>query len=110
MPLGVKPEVSSKWVRRKLIASVVGKDRVEKGHRVTQKALDAFRQEYVTGVEVARSRGVRARWLSLWLLEAGVEAVSGPKVDGCRQMLFRRADIERVDLLAVATNYRRGAA
>ncbi len=92
--LGVKQEVAYHWMRRGLIASVQGTTQTEKGSRITQDGLDAFRKDYVTGTEVARKFGLRARWVSVKLALNGVQPVSGPQVDGCRQFLFRRAEVE----------------
>ena len=91
--LGVKQEVAYHWVRMGLIAATVGTTKTEQGYRVTQDGLDAFRKEYVTGTEIARELGRRARWVSVELVRSGIYPVSSPEVDGCRQFLFRRVDV-----------------
>ncbi len=91
--LGVKQQVAYHWVRRGLIATTVGTTKTEQGYRVSQEALDAFRKKYVTGTEIARQLGRRARWLSVELVRSGINPVSSPEVDGCRQFLFRWADV-----------------
>jgi hypothetical protein len=95
--LGVKQEVAYHWVRTGLLATVTVDSPTESGHRVTAAALAAFRQEYMTGAEFARMHGLGRKWAATHLVQAGVQAVSGPSVDGARQFLFRRADLERFD-------------
>jgi hypothetical protein len=99
--LGVKQEVAYAWVRRGLIVTVQGTTKEELGHRITAEALADFRRDYVAGTEVAKLLGTRARWVSVRLAASGVLPVSGPQVDGCRQFLFRRSEVQ-AHLLASA--------
>ena len=96
--LGVKQQVAYHWVHMGFIAVTVGTTKTEQGFRVAPDALDAFRKEYVTGTEIARELGRRARWVSVELVRSGIHPVSSPEVDGCRQFLFRRAEVEAADL------------
>jgi len=97
--LGVKEEVVYEWVRRGLLRTVAGTTKAEAGSRITPEALDDFRKEYVTGVELAATVGSRSRrHSSPQLMELGLTPVSGPSVDGARQYLFRRADAENRSL------------
>ena len=95
--LGVKQEVAYHWVRNGLLATVTVDSPTETGRRVTEAALTAFRQEYVTGAEFAAKHRLSRKWAATHLVQAGVQAVSGPSVDGARQFLFRRADLEGFD-------------
>lgn len=95
--LGVKQEVAYHWVRTGLLATVTVDSPTESGRRITEAALTAFRQEYVTGAEFARVHRLGRKWAATHLVQAGVQAVSGPSVDGARQFLFRRADLEGFD-------------
>ena len=97
--LGVKQQVAYEWVRRGLLRTVAGTTKAEAGSRITPEALDYFRKEYVTGVELAATVGSRSRrHSSPQLMELGLTPVSGPSVDGARQYLFRRADAENRSL------------
>ncbi len=100
--LGVKQEVAYAWVRRGLIVTMRGTTKAEQGYRITEEALADFRREYVAGTEVAKLLGMRARWVSVKLAASGVVPVSGPAIDGCRQFLFRRAEVEEHLLAAAA--------
>jgi len=91
--LGVKQEVAYHWVRTGRLATVQGTTRDEPGRRITEDSLARFRAEFVTGTEVAKRFGLGVRWVSVHLCERGIQAVSGPGVDGARQYLFRRADL-----------------
>ncbi len=89
--LGVKQEVAYHFLRCGLLHAIPGSSRFD------GEAIDAFQAEYITGTEIAAKHGLRARWVSVKLVELGVEPVCAPQVDGCRQYLFRRADLETVD-------------
>jgi len=91
--LGVKQEVAYHWARRGILETVRVDAERENGMRVTEQALEKFQAEYVTGTEVAAEMGMRARWVSVALERRGIRPVSGPSVDGGRQLLFRRADV-----------------
>ena len=95
--LGVKQEVAYHWVRTGLLATVTVDSPTETGRRVTEAALAAFRRNYVTGTEFARAHQLGRRWAAAHLVQAGIQAVSGPSVDGARQFLFRRADVQDLD-------------
>lgn len=95
--LGVKDSTAYLWVKRGLIASTRGTTKAEAGYRITDQALAAFSADYVTGTEVARKLGLRARWLSVRLERNGIQPVSGPRTDGSRQLLFLRSDIEAAE-------------
>lgn len=96
--LGVKQETAYQWVRKGLLRTLKRTSPTESGRRVTRAALEAFRCEYVTGAEFARVHRLGRKWAATHLVNAGVRAVSGPTVDGTRQYLFRRADLEGVDV------------
>ena len=96
--LGVKQEVAYSWVRAGLLATVMVDSPNETGRRVTEAALAAFRQEYVTAAEFACVHRLGKKWAGRNLIELGVKAVSGPSVDGARQFLFWRADLAGFDV------------
>jgi hypothetical protein len=95
--IGVKQEVAYHWVRVGLLATVTVGSPTESGRRITEAALAAFRRDYVTGTEFARAHQLGRKWAATHLIQAGVQAVSGPSVDGARQFLFRRTDLKGMD-------------
>lgn len=94
--LGVKVEVAYQWVRRGLLPTVGARDRrTEAGRRVREEDVRAFRREYVTAPELRGRHGLgTSKKLALRLIDMGAVAVSGPSVDGARQFLFRRAEVD----------------
>ncbi|WP_247877116.1 hypothetical protein [Azospirillum brasilense] len=94
--LGVKQEVAYHWVRRGWLSTVeVPGATAERGGRVTEEALAAFRREYVTASDLRGTHGFgTSKKLALHLVDMGARPVSGPSVDGGRQFLFRRAEID----------------
>jgi hypothetical protein len=94
--LGVKQEVAYHWVR---VGLMQAKSCSARGSRnaalIERSALAKFRSLYVTARELATRTGRSPRSIGKLLLAAGIEAVSGPDVDGGRQLLFKRcADLE----------------
>ncbi|MBP2229670.1 hypothetical protein J2847_002969 [Azospirillum agricola] len=54
-----------------------------------------FRREYVTAPDLRGTRGLgTSKKLALQLIDMGARPVSGPSVDGGRQFLFRRTEID----------------
>jgi hypothetical protein len=94
--LQVKQEALYGWVRQGLLATIqVDDSRSEQGRRVTAEAIDEFQDRYITAGEIRRDgRLGQSKKLALMLIEQGLVPVSGPSVDGCRQFLFRRLDVE----------------
>ncbi len=63
-----------------------------------RKDVIEFHQAYVLGGTIASQLGMNPTNLSEKLMALGVQPVAGPKLDGLLVYLFRRADIENVDL------------
>jgi hypothetical protein len=101
--LRVHPEAAYRWTQLGLLETTQPTFAGEAGRRVTEAALRRFRETYVTGPEVAVRFKLERRWTSVHLEARNIEPVSGPKVDGARQYLFRRIDIakiKRADLIS----------
>ncbi len=60
--------------------------------------LEDFRQTYVIASELARAWSVNVTNLSDRLRDAGIQPVSGPKVDGGLLFVFRRSDVEKLNV------------
>lgn len=89
--LGVKQQVAYDLVRRQLLRTVSARDPSGRLVRTTTaRDIDAFRAEYVFGREVARQLGCTPRVALRELTSLGATPASGPGVDGCRQVVFRR--------------------
>jgi len=65
-------------------------------HRqVIPQDLAAFLDTYVLATAVARVHRTSARAVQRFLASVGVTPVAGPGVDGCRQLLYRRREVDR---------------
>ncbi|MBS4049373.1 MAG: TniQ family protein [Alphaproteobacteria bacterium] len=96
--LGVKEQVAYHLVNRGLLGC--GLISGLSGRRVSDADIAAFHAAYVIprllGLDEGRYRG----WTSEQLVAEGLVPVSGPGVDGGRQFVFRREDVERSSLFS----------
>lgn len=93
--LGVKQEVAYEWVRLGLLPTVnVAGNRAELGRRVLPADIAHFQALYVTAGELRRMGLGTSKKLALQLIDQGLRPVSGPTVDGARQYLFSRAEVQ----------------
>ena len=86
--LGCKWQVVANLVARGLLPA-------DGSGRVRPDALERFSAAYVTGADLARTRGTSPRSLAERLAADGVVPVVGPRVDGSRQNIYRRSDMEK---------------
>lgn len=91
--LGVKQEVAAWWMEKGFIACKVlfGK---KTRRKISMENLKIFKSHFITLAEIAKDYGKSPKILVTELMGNGVQPVSGPKVDGGRQYLFRKADIK----------------
>lgn len=75
----------------------------KKRYIARRQVVDQFHQSYVLGGTIATQLGMNPTNLSEKLMALGVQPVAGPKLDGMLVYLFRRADIENVDLESLRT-------
>src|SRR5690606_9116923 len=79
--LNIKQEVAYHLVRREIIKTI---DRGRLGKFVTATELKAFNDHYLWARDIARATGAAPRKIISALKRAGVTAVTGPDIDGCR--------------------------
>jgi len=91
--LDVKQEVAYCWARAGLLRATIHLEHGRQVLVVHPDALREFAQHYVLGRDIAREHGRSPREVLKRLRLAGVEPVSGPGVDGCRQVVFARAAV-----------------
>lgn len=70
---------------------------------ITKEELELFSNTYVPLKIVARELGTTSGRLVDLLLRAGITPVSGPRIDDSHVHLFKRADLEAVNLVALVT-------
>ena len=85
--LGLKWEVIAHLIRIGLLAQV------SKGVEVS--AVDSFERNYVLGRDLASKMGTSPRQIVKYMAYLGIQAVTGPKVDGSRQNVFSKEDMEK---------------
>ena len=98
--IGVKEETAHFFAARGLLFT----QETLIGHLVTtttREAIESFNSTYVLAVNVARALGTSTPLLYSCLNEIGVNPVSGLKIDGGRQYLYRKADLEGLDLASL---------
>lgn len=94
--LNVKQEVAYHLVKSGLLkgrAAVRGRRLVT---LITLDALSDFEQHYVFSVELAVTMSLSVGKVVAVLSDLGVSPICGPRIDGSRQNIFRRKDIDLV--------------
>lgn len=89
-------------IRRVIKAGLVLPDVERKGQtgaKFSAKTVDSFCKQYCFSSEIAQSVKQGRTIIGAILSSAGVEPVSGPKVDGALVPLYRRSDLDGLDLL-----------
>lgn len=89
-------------IYRVIKAGVLPTTKIGPRYVVKRSDLDEFARSYVFVKELASTLGVNPTNLAEKLMDSGVAAVSGPRVDKGLVYLFRREDLASVDLQAVA--------
>ncbi|HEX3559723.1 MAG TPA: hypothetical protein VHU19_11000 [Pyrinomonadaceae bacterium] len=62
--------------------------------------------KYVLASQLAREAGTSGAYLSQTLMSHGIMPVSGPKADGGKQYVFRRADVEKLNFAGLVSEAR----
>lgn len=92
--LGIKQEVAYHLFRRGLLTACPDK---AMGAVMTAADIQAFQNRFVLAKELARRIGSSSRAVIAALLAKGVKPVSGPDVDGGRQVIYEREAIARTE-------------
>ena len=93
--IGVKQEVAYALVRSGLLHASLRKVGRRSERRVNVRILEEFQRRYVLGRDIARLLGRSPRAIFEFLLADGVSPVAGPGVDNCRQIVFKRDDVDK---------------
>lgn len=90
--LSIKQEVAYSLVRSQLLRVNANSLGVRNQQYVRQTELESFQSQYVFCRDLALEWKTSPKNIRSALHQAGVTPVAGPDVDGCRQLLYRRAD------------------
>ncbi len=96
LKLEVKQEVAYALVRSGLLATTERRVGRRPERRVSVHSLSDFQQRYVFCRDLARDLHHSPKSVASFLVAEGVAPVAGPEVDGCRQLVFVRADVHEL--------------
>lgn len=90
--LGLKRQVAYELVEAGILkSSTPGRKR---GKRIAVRDIEGFRSKFVLASHLGLDSGRSKGWAADRLIKMGACPVSGPSVDGRRQYVFRRSDVE----------------
>lgn len=92
--IGVKQEVAYSLVRTGLMPAAVRKVGRRSEQRIKVTTLEDFGSSYILGRDIAKLLGRSPRAVAAFLLSDDVRPVAGPGVDHCRQLVFRRVEVD----------------
>lgn len=69
--------------------------------RISETALNQFNSTYVLPAKLAPRFNTTSARLTNLIIASGIMPISGPKVDGGKQYVFLKTDLEQVDLKAM---------
>lgn len=91
--LGVKEQVAYELVSLGYLQSEVMPKQVKRGTRIRRSIIDAFNQNYIFATKIAEAMSCSPRKVINHLASFGKHPLSGPKVDGARQVLYKREEV-----------------
>jgi hypothetical protein len=71
---------------------------------ISKDALELFNATYILPAKIAAQLGTVSGYLIGLLMAQGIHPISGPKIDGGRQYIFRRSDFDRVDITEIISS------
>lgn len=95
--LGIKEQVAYELVNLGYLQSEVMPKQVKRGTRIRKSIIDAFNQNYIFATKIAEAMSCSPRKVINHFANFGKKPLSGPMIDGARQVLYKREDIS--DLL-----------
>ena len=92
--LEIKQEVVYSLVRSGIVKVELRRVGRRNSDWVTMDELSRFSSTYVFGRDLASALKTSPRALAAKLASLGITPIAGPGVDGCRQLLYRRCDVD----------------
>lgn len=95
---GLKQEVAYHLVNTGLVPCIESRGAKFKGRMIAKKTVRDFELKYISLAQVAHAQGASMRGAHLPILmrklsDQGVLPVTGPSVDGCRQVFYRKKEV-----------------
>lgn len=94
--LNIKQEVVNLWLKKKLIKNALPPNRNSKWWKISPIAIKNFVNTYVLAAPLAKSLGTSPGCFVNRCRSIDIFPVSGPTIDGGRQYIFRRADVDQL--------------
>jgi hypothetical protein len=95
--LGIKQQVAYELVNLGYLQSEVMPKQAKRGTRIRKSIIDAFNQNYIFATKIAEAMSCSSRKVINHFANFGKQPLSGPMINGARQVLYKREDIS--DLL-----------
>lgn len=99
--LGLKSELVYFLARKGLIKTIVRKNGNQRCRVITRKALSKFKSEFIFAKDAADEIGTSTKFLVNGLQNLGITPVSGRAIDLGPAYIFKRADLEPINLKKV---------
>ena len=91
--LGIKQQVAAFWIDRGFISAEIKIHKHHRHRKVLKASIDEFRLQYITAVELACQINTSPRKAIKLLKEQNIFPVTGREIDGGRQYLFLRTEV-----------------
>lgn len=92
-------EDTAYFLRDKGILKVeINRPGLHRGSLITRTAIEEFKSNYASAGELARTLNTSPNRILELLASKKVYPITGPSLDGCYQYLFRRSDVQSIDV------------
>jgi hypothetical protein len=91
--IGIKEQVAYELVSLGYLQSELMPKQVKRGTRIRKSTIDAFNQGYIFATKISEAMGCSPRKVINYLASFGKQPVSGPTIDGARQVLYKREEV-----------------
>lgn len=108
--LGTNEESLRRVIKLRLIPATKGTRTSAVQWTIQEPALERFESNYVFASAIARQNGASVTTVASRLRSAGLVPISGPGLDGGATFIFRRGDLEGMDLVTVLSGTYRSPA
>ena len=90
--IGIKEQVAYELLKAGFLHGEVMPLQMKRGTRIKRSSIEEFEVKYIFGTQVAEILGCSPRKAANNLIKLGIQPVSGPTIDGLRQVLYIRCN------------------
>lgn len=91
--IGIKEQVAYELVRLGYLQSEVMPKQIKRGTRIKRSTIEAFNQHYMFATKIAEGMSCSPRKVINHLASFEKHPISGPNIDGARQVLYKREEV-----------------